>query len=67
MIGKLKRFMTDEELEEFNRLREVDNILAAQYMSSLDLFEPTNLDIVEEVKQKEYESRSEECSDRANN
>ena len=57
MIGKLKRFMTDEEMEEFNRLREIDNILAAQYMAALDLFEPTNLDIIDEVKQKEYDSK----------
>ena len=55
MIGKLKRFMTDEELEEFNRLREVDNVLAAQYMAALDLFEPTNLDMVDEVKEQEYD------------
>lgn len=43
--------MTDEELDEFNRLREVSNIAAAQYMASLDLFEPTDLNIPEEIKE----------------
>lgn len=55
MAGKLKRLMTDEEVEHFNRLREVDNILAAQYIASLDLFEVTDLSIVEEIKEKVYE------------
>lgn len=53
----LKRLITDEELEEFNRLREIDNIVAAQYMSALDLFEPTDLSMIDEVKQKEYDNK----------
>lgn len=45
---KLKRFMTPEELEEFNRLRDIefpDTKLSSSYIASLDLYEPTNLEM----------------------
>lgn len=51
MKFKLKRLPTDEELEEFNRIREVefpDTRMSAAYMASLDLYEPTKLDFEED-------------------
>lgn len=45
---KLKRFMTVEELETFNSIRDVEfpeTKLSSAYIASLDLYYPTDLNI----------------------
>lgn len=53
-IKKIKRLLTEEEMDKFLELREVDNKKAARYMKSLenDLYEVTDDEYVKNKRKK---------------